>query len=221
MTITKPVAQFVRMVFHTHQQGLSGKSLVVKLSKTNELQQIDAVDNGHIKDLAENSIQSIVSSFNTAWNEDAEADIQFKDAVTFLKVVLMRWIIQAQAKVDAEDLVNKAIDEAVGEIYFELPKPMPWHDAFFMKDRRHLFVIFQSGTEDWRVQCVPPSMEESFKQRCGLLPSWAGLRGEELELASQIPGTCFVHKGRFIGGAKTRAAAIQMALKSAAGTISK
>jgi len=184
-----------------------------------KIQQIDAADNGYIKDLTENSLQSIVNSFNTAWNESKDVEhSMFCGAVQFMTTILSRWIIQAQAKVDAEDLVNKAIDEAVGEIYFELPKPMPWHDAFFTKERNKKFVIFQSGPEDWRVQCIPPSMEESFKQRCPLAENWAGLRNEELEMTSRIPGANFVHKGRFIGGAKTREAAIKMAEMSALGT---
>ncbi|KAJ5248691.1 UPF0160 protein MYG1 [Penicillium chermesinum] len=89
------------------------------------------------------------------------------------------------------------------------------------------YVLYpESEAEDskWRVQCVSES-ESSFVSRKPLPEAWRGVRDQDLDglIASesekagqeQLPaGAIFVHASGFIGGHKTRAGAMAMAVRS-------
>ena len=75
------------------------------------------------------------------------------------------------------------------------------------------FVLFNSGSNDFRVQCVP-CQEGSFICRKFLKKSWWGVRDEELETVSGIQGIKFCHATGFIGGHQTRDGTLKMAENS-------
>jgi uncharacterized UPF0160 family protein len=174
---------------------------------------IDASDNGvgPAMDELRISLQEILSSFNTTWLEDGGgADTAFETTLAIATQVLRRWIAQAEAAVKATNLVEAAC--AKDPEILRLPQAMPWHDTFFTAgNRTQQFVIFKGGEGDWRLQCIPPTLEESFKQRTPLPETWAGLRGVDLEAASGVRGAVFCHKGRFIAGSSTQDAVEEMA----------
>jgi uncharacterized UPF0160 family protein len=60
------------------------------------------------------------------------------------------------------------------------------------------------------VDTMPPE-PGSFAQRLPLPESWAGLDGAALAAASGVADAVFVHLRRFVGAAKSRAGAIEMA----------
>jgi len=173
---------------------------------------VDAADNGVGPGLdAERiSLQEVVSSFNTTWLEDSGmADAAFETTLAIVTQVVRRWIAQAEAAVKATNLVEAAC--AKDPEILRLPQAMPWHETFFSTDRSHQFVIFKGGEGDWRLQCIPPTMEESFKQKTPLPEAWAGLRDTTLEKVSGVAGATFCHKGRFIAGATSEDAVEEMA----------
>lgn len=173
----------------------------------NKIEEIDAGDNGQGKF---SPLQSIIAPFNGAWNEGSPVrDALFYEALSFTKTLLERWIVIAKAKVRAEDIVLQAIEDSNDEVLV-LPSAIPWHDVFFEKPRPHRFIIFEAGAHDWRVQCIPPSMKESFDQRLPFPKEWAGLVGEEFENVCGIKDVKFCHKGRFILGTYTPQAALAL-----------
>lgn len=72
------------------------------------------------------------------------------------------------------------------------------------------YVLFNSGNNDFRVQCVPVK-EGSFVCRKFLHKSWFGIRDAELEKVSGIEGIKFCHSTGFIGGHNTRDGTLKMA----------
>jgi uncharacterized UPF0160 family protein len=76
---------------------------------------------------------------------------------------------------------------------------------------RTLYVVFADDRGGGRVQCVPQG-DSSFQNRKSL--PWRGLRDDDLTKASGIDGGVFVHVSGFIGGNKTFAGALAMALKA-------
>lgn len=95
----------------------------------------------------------------------------------------------------------------------------PWKEHLFLLEKDLAleglikFVLYTDDRGKWRVQAVPKS-PQSFESRVGLRPEWRGLRDQALASVSQISGTIFVHATGFIGGAESRAAALQMAIMS-------
>jgi len=54
----------------------------------------------------------------------------------------------------------------------------------------------------------------SFDMRVPICEAWRGLRQADLNEATGLPDTEFVHRAGFIGGAWSKESAINMALKS-------
>ncbi len=73
--------------------------------------------------------------------------------------------------------------------------------------------MFQDTNGLWRVGTVGVK-DVAFKSRLDLKQEWRGLRNQELEEKSGIPGATFVHMGGFTGGNKTRDGALRMAVES-------
>jgi len=83
-------------------------------------------------------------------------------------------------------------------------------------ENKVLFVLFpESAAPDskWRVRAVSES-QNSFKNRKDLPDKWKGLRDEELSKVAGIDGCVFIHASGFIGGNKTGAGALAMAVKA-------
>jgi uncharacterized UPF0160 family protein len=60
------------------------------------------------------------------------------------------------------------------------------------------------------VEAMPPE-PGSFAQRLSLPEAWAGLEGQALAAVSGVADAVFVHVRRFVGAARSRAGAIEMA----------
>lgn len=72
---------------------------------------------------------------------------------------------------------------------------------------------FQETFSGGYIQAVPVQ-RGSFVCRKFLNKNWFGLRDEELEKVSGIPGSIFCHDTGFIGGDKTKEDALTMAIRS-------
>ena len=67
-----------------------------------------------------------------------------------------------------------------------------------------------SAPEPRIVACVPGD-GGPFENRKSLPAAWAGLRGEDLETESGVTDAVFCHRNLFVGGARSRQAALAMA----------
>lgn len=91
---------------------------------------------------------------------------------------------------------------------------LPWtaaifDDADYFKDC--LLCIYPDRKNGWRVQSLPYSRAERFKNRINAPHEWRGLNFVELDRATGLTGTIFVHRGGFTGGAYDYETTLQMA----------
>jgi len=71
-------------------------------------------------------------------------------------------------------------------------------------------VLYPDSSGGWRIQCVPVKAA-GFENRKGLPVEWCGLRDQVLSDKTGVEGCIFIHANGFIGGAKTREAALKLA----------
>lgn len=201
----------------------------------NFISEIDAIDNGvpmcpdGIEPLYKIStgLSSRVAKFNPSWEEedtDVSIDERFKNAMEYAgKEFVDNVLAIGGSWIKAREYVREALVSAksiypTGEILL-LPKFCPWKQHLVELEKEYdvvgvpKLVIFTDTSGSWRVAGVPVN-PESFLGRKFLPEPWRGLRDEELSKIVGVDGLVFVHHTGFIGGAKTKEAAIEMAIKS-------
>ncbi|KAE9981811.1 hypothetical protein EG328_011404 [Venturia inaequalis] len=158
-------------------------------------------------------------------------DKRFERASTFvgelfamkLEDKFSAWL-PARAKV-LDAFNDRTKHDASGKIMV-LHEGLPWADHLYKfeaststpEDQKVLYVLFPESDQadsKWRIRSV--SMEGAgFTNRRDLPDAWKGLRDEELDKVSGIPGGVFIHASGFIGGNKTFDGALAMAKKAIA-----
>ena len=137
------------------------------------------------------------------------------------------WLASRPMVVEA---YNKRHDYHPSGAIMVLPEGGPWADHLYSIEKtaakskpqlppeahQVLYVLFPESKEPdskWRIRAV--SVEGSgFDNRKHLPSAWKGVRDEELEKVSGVPGAIFVHASGFIGGNKTFDGALEMAKKA-------
>lgn len=162
---------------------------------------VDAADNGEAENDTK-SVSSIIAGLNPRWDEDADFDDRFEDAMRRMKAILDREIEAAIAQVKAEESFRSSLRIEDGQIAV-LEQYLPWTGMEVDEDL--LYVVFPASGGGWRVQQVPtePGSRDGRKP---LPESWV-----EDEPSLEGGDCIFVHKGRFIAGATSRRAAMDMA----------
>lgn len=162
---------------------------------------VDAHDNGRAPQLLGVATYShIISNFTPAMR-DAEASVQnaaFKEALEFSRGHLGRLWNRYQYMQSCSQIVSEAMQKSDECLLFECN--IPWLELFFELGGGHhpaKFIIMPSNKQ-WKLQAIPPSLQDRMNVRCPLPLEWAGLLGKELKTVSGIPGAVFCHKGRFI-----------------------
>lgn len=179
------------------------------------IQPIDMIDNGEAKDYNRMlSFSNFIASLNINWDEDASVEKAFEQAMEICSLLLKRKLINIRSQLSAVDGVLEAVKNSPERILV-LDKFLPWQRILFEKEYHHDFdmIIFPGPNDDWRIQAIP-TKPGGMEQDLPLPESWAGLKGDALDKETGIYGCIFVHPARFIGGAKTKDAAIKMAEKA-------
>ena len=188
------------------------------------------------------SIASVVSRYNhwgdrKAGAEKSKEQQQADEDEAFLKAsafVGEQFILELTDRATAWLPARKAVAEAYnarlqydpqGRILV-LPDGMPWADHLYTLEKEAplpegvapqvLYVLFpeSSGPDSkWRIRAVSKE-NGGFLNRKDLPDAWKGVRDEELDKVSGIPGCVFVHAAGFIGGNKTFDGALAMAKKA-------
>jgi uncharacterized UPF0160 family protein len=96
-----------------------------------------------------------------------------------------------------------------------LSRGMPWKNVIFSHDLPVLLTVSPASNGNWMVDTMPPE-PGSFAQRLPLPEAWAGLQSDDLAAASGVADAVFVHARRFVGAAKSRAGAIELAQRAVA-----
>jgi uncharacterized UPF0160 family protein len=166
------------------------------------------------------NLAALLGDFNPAWDSpDATGptagDAAFQQAAAMARDVLANRVEAARAKRQAEDSVRAAFDAAEDPRVLVLETGMPWKAAVFSHDLPVIFCISPASNGNWMVDTMPPE-PGSFAQRLPLPEAWAGLENAALAEASGVEDAVFVHLRRFVGAAKSREGAIEMARKALA-----
>ncbi|USP76818.1 hypothetical protein yc1106_04092 [Curvularia clavata] len=188
------------------------------------------------------SIASVVNRYNygpkspladeakTPEAKQAEEDMRFMTASRFVgEQFRFELIDRAESWLPARHKVKQAYDsrlqyDAQGRILV-LPEGMPWADHLYTLEKETpqpegvapqvLYVLFPEDKPEgkWRIRAVSKE-NGGFENRKDLPDAWKGVRDEQLDQVSGIPGCVFVHAAGFIGGNKTYDGALAMAQKA-------
>lgn len=183
------------------------------------------------------TLGAMVSRLNPNWNEPTPSDPVEAQAQEDGKFVIASQRIGEEfdrdldyyikAWLPARALVEKAFGErsqydSQGRIMVLAGQSCPWKDHLYTLEEENneagkvLYVLYpEKPTPDakWRVQTVPVT-KDSFESRKALPKEWRGVRDEELDKVSGVPGCVFVHAAGFIGGNKTFEGALELAKKA-------
>jgi uncharacterized UPF0160 family protein len=188
-----------------------GNQEVAKSVDSGLVSTIDAVDCGHVEGVAQGiSLSQTISMFNPTWQEDSHFDRCFDEAVVFASRILARFIASASGGISAKDIVAQAIESAKDPRVIVLEKYTPWKTTVHTLSKEALYVIYPSGSGQWRIQTVPVELG-SFEDRKPLPKPWAGLSNKELQDATGIEDAMFCHNGLFIAGAESFESTMKMA----------
>ncbi|MDQ1183181.1 MYG1 family protein [Agrobacterium larrymoorei] len=178
---------------------------------------IDLTDNGALSpaiagELAGLTLPSLLETLKPSFDnrEPGADDAAFHNALAIARAFVEAGIEKKAAKLRAETLVLKAIEQTGESRILELPIGMPFRPAIVKAGADHLLFVVHPRDKDWCVTGIRRA-EEGFELRADLPVSWAGLTNSDLERASGVEGATFCHNGRFIAAAKTREAAMTMA----------
>jgi uncharacterized UPF0160 family protein len=182
------------------------------------IRRIDAIDNGFAHPEDSLGLSSIVADCNLAWDapgngDPAAEDSAFIAAAALMESFLRNRIDRVRAKLAADAIVVAAHAASADPRVLELSRGMPWQGAVFAHDLPVLYAVYPVSSGKWMVDAMPPE-QGSFAQRLPLPEAWAGLSGPALADASGIADAEFVHVRRFVGAARSRQGAMEMAAAS-------
>lgn len=197
--------------------------------------EVDAIDNGvpicpnglEPSYTISTNLSKRVHKFNPNWEEEGtnvNVDARFEEAMSYVgKEFIDKVVAVGGSWIKAREYVRHAIESAKsvhesGEILL-LERFCPWKQHLAELENEYnvkglaKLVIFADTSGNWRVAGVPVT-PESYLGRMFLPEPWRGMRDDELSKLTGVDGCSFVHHTGFIGGAKTKEAAIAMAVKS-------
>jgi uncharacterized UPF0160 family protein len=166
------------------------------------------------------NLAALLGDFNPAWDSPeatgpTAGDAAFLQAAAMAEAVLANRVEAARAKRQAEASVLAAFAASEDPRLLVLETGMPWKAAVFSHDLPVIYCISPASNGNWMVDTMPPE-PGSFAQRQPLPEAWAGLENAALAEASGVADAVFVHLRRFVGAAKSREGAIEMARKALA-----
>ena len=163
---------------------------------------IDGRDNGQLPLSEELTISTIISGFNPGWDEEgADSDACFIKAVDFAYTVLSNLIKSFISKYKAIDIVEDKISKSSNKVLNLEKYVTNWQITVLKsenpKAKELLYGTYIGMDGEFCIIAIPPSLEETNKQRQPFPKEWAGLSKAELEEVTGIKGVRFCHSGRF------------------------
>jgi len=162
---------------------------------------VDAHDNGKV--MQEDGVATfshVIAGFVPVEYSASSEELEkaFFEALDFALGFFQRLLKRYAYTESCGDKVATAMETKEKVLLFE--DAIPWQKKFFdLGGLEHpaLFIIMPAGAH-WKLRGIPPNTEDKMGVRMPLPEEWAGLRDEELQKASGVPGAIFCHKGRFI-----------------------
>lgn len=181
------------------------------------VRRIDENDNGVARSQDDMfGLSTLVGDCNPGWDApqcDEAMDAAFLQASTLVDGVLRRRIVALRGRLDAENRIVAAHAASRDPRILELDWGMPWKSAVFSHMLPVIYAVYPVSNGNWMVDTMPPE-PGSFEQRLPLPQAWAGLQGNALAEASGVPDAVFVHVRRFVGGARSREGALELARRA-------
>ena len=194
---------------------LAGAEAAARAIDERLVQGVDANDTGQtiatalVEGIRPLSVSGAIAAFNPQWDEEADEDARFLDAVTWATGVLERELAGARAYRRALSLVHDAVARAADPRVIELDRKLPWHETVVETAPAALFVIYPKS-DGWALMAVPRVLGE-FANRRDLPAAWAGRSGAELAAVTGVPDALFAHTKRFYASAASRAGVLALA----------
>jgi uncharacterized UPF0160 family protein len=167
------------------------------------IQPLDLSDNTGVK----TPLAELISDRNPQWDESAESDARFWEAVAFAKEILQYRFRRILAERKAYETVRaQAFLCRTGILQLECG--MPWKKA--VCDLPIYYVIYPSARGGYCVQAVPknlesPDLKHPFPQ------AWCGAPPDTLRTLCGMDGINFCHPSGFLCAVETREAAEKLA----------
>ena len=190
------------------------------------VEHVDGIDNGQdsffeageARYEVSTSLSRRVGRLNPRWNEDqSDVDERFARAVSLCASEFLDHCADVvDGWLPARDVVRHAV--AAGGPVILLETYCPWDAHIFDLEPspgETKYVVYPDTKGSFRVQAVP-LREGSFQSRLPLPEPWRGLRDDALSHLVGVDDCIFVHASGFIGGAKTKLAALALANKALA-----
>lgn len=182
------------------------------------VRRIDEIDNGAGRPGGVLGLSEMVEDFNPAWDspsfgDPAAEDAAFREASALAEGFLRRRAAALRARMAAEAVVVASHARSADPRVLELDRKMPWEEPVFSHGLPVLYAVYPVANGNWMVNAMPPAPGD-FGQRLPLPETWAGLRDEDLAAVSGVPDAVFVHNRRFVGAARSRAGAMEMARRA-------
>jgi uncharacterized UPF0160 family protein len=185
---------------------------------------IDEIDNGLAADGPVRrdtlGLATLIGEFNPTWDDPAGSgstagDVAFLEAADTVTGMLCRRVEGLRARLAAEASVLAAHEAGEDPRILVLDRGMPWKNVVFSHDLPVLFTVSPASNGNWMLDTMPPE-PGSFAQRLALPEAWAGLEAEALAEKTGIADAVFVHLRRFVGAARSRDGAVDMARRAMA-----
>ena len=130
-----------------------------------------------------------------------DQDKNFMTTVEVLRTLLINASINA---LNTEIGIAKVFAVYDGGELLIMHEKLPWSQAVLSDFERFAnckLAIYPDRKRGWRVQSLPYSKAERFKNKLTAPVAWRGLDDEELDAVTGLKGTIFIHRAGFTGGA--------------------
>ena len=182
------------------------------------VQGVDGVDNGQALVQGKEEFQgarpfdlaTALSNFNPNWDEEAEVDTCFMEAVDYAKSVIKRVIARNKAINAAQGYVRSSISTAIDPRIIVFERNCPWKGVIIKEAPDARFVVYPNDEGMWCVQAIPKEFG-SFENRLDMPAHWAKTNGKSFADISGVRDAEFIHQKLFFCTAGSRKSAVKLA----------
>jgi len=184
------------------------------------VRRIDEIDNGAGRPGGALGLSALVEDCNPPWDSSAVGDQRAEDAAfqraaDIVEGFLRRRVEAVRARLAAEAVVLAAHARSADPRLLELDRKLPWEGPVHAHGLPVLYAVYPVPNGNWMVDAMPTE-PGAFEQRLPLPAAWAGLRDGQLAEVSGVPDAVFVHARRFVGAARSRQGAMELARRAIA-----
>lgn len=137
--------------------------------------------------------------------------IAFLSTVKLLREILVNTAVNA---VSTEIGISQVLELYDGGEILIMHEKLPWTSAVLSYPERFercMLAVYPDRKRGWRVQSLPLSKAERFRNRVTAPESWCGKDNAALDEVTGLKDTIFVHKSGFTGGAMEFETTLEMA----------